>query len=107
MLFNYRALLPAARKRAGETPTVRNYILGDNVLRGLERHHLLGRSETTSEEVGAVALRFFEGLLVTPAADFFVVAAEENFWDVPAAKGWRASVMRIVEDAVILVTRNW
>jgi len=37
-------------------------------------------------KVGAVALRFLEGLLVTPAADFFVVAAEENLGDVPAAE---------------------
>jgi hypothetical protein len=40
----------------------------------------------TGEEVGAVALRFFQSLLVAPAADFFVVAAEENFGDVPSAE---------------------
>jgi len=51
-------------------------------------------------------LRFLQRLLAAPAADFFVVAAEENFGDVPAAERRRAGVMRVVEDAVSAVIRS-
>src|SRR5712692_2728294 len=52
-----------------------------------------------SQQVGPVAQRFLQRLLPAPAADFLVVAAQQNFRHGPAAVFRRTGVMRKIEQA--------
>ena len=53
------------------------------------------------QQIRAIAPRFFQGHLQAPAANFFVISAEKDFWHVPAAKFGGARVVRAVEEKVI------
>ena len=77
------AVRQKSRRDAGGTEVHR----GDNRRPESGAHYLLGSISNDHEREGrGGCVGFFEGLLVAPAADFFVVAAEENFGDVPAAE---------------------
>src|ERR1700751_3795829 len=84
--FSTRRNLSGRRKRAGETPALRSASVAISRSESGACDLLGSIRMIMGEEVGAVALGFFEGLLVATAADFFMVAAEENFGDVPAAE---------------------
>ena len=60
----------------------------------------------TDEQIGAIAARFFEGHAVAPAADFFVVAAEQDFGDGPAAEIGGSRVMRKFQEKGLRVGKR-
>ena len=49
------------------------------------------------QQIGAVSKRFCQGRVSAPAADFFVVAGNQDFWNGNTPELGRASEMRVVE----------
>ena len=68
---------------------------------GLDGAHFQQIVGDLGQQVRTVALRFFQGLLRAPASNLFVITAEENFRDTPAAKFRGARVVGAIEKAAI------
>ena len=68
------------------------------------RLHFRRQRASIAQQIRAVAPRFFQGFLQAPAANFFVISAEQNFRHVPAAKFRGARVVGAVEEEV---TGDW
>src|SRR5262249_22546431 len=52
-------------------------------------------------EVGTVAARFFDRFLAAPAPNLFVIAADKDFRNLPAAKRLGPRVVRVVEHCLV------
>src|SRR5713226_7385255 len=87
------------QKRGGGTPLLAGTDFQFRLLNADSRFSASTDDGQLSQQVGTVAQRFLQRLLPPPAADFLVVAAQQDLRHGPAAVFRRTGVMRKIEQA--------